>query len=306
MDVGFVTYYSPEIVEFAAKAGFDSLEVYVNKGSSLDLDTVTRGDLDRARDDIQSHGLRVSTLKCSTNHLVGNRAMRASNNDYFLKALTLCRAFGTTIVTTNTWGDPSISPAENLKAYGPIFSEFARVAESEGVLIAMENCPHGSSYPYTIGSIGYSPEMWDALFAAVPSASVGLELDPAHLFWLGIDIPKAIRAYPERIFAFHAKDCEIDADGLYRYGIFGRQLGAASAWDTGWWRSRLPGLGQIDWKEVFRALFDIGYSGPMIIEHEDPVFGGDRSELGITLGPKTQAGLRLGLRYLRHFMPESI
>jgi hypothetical protein len=31
MDVGFVTYYSPEIVEFAAKAGFDSLEVYVNR-----------------------------------------------------------------------------------------------------------------------------------------------------------------------------------------------------------------------------------------------------------------------------------
>jgi sugar phosphate isomerase/epimerase len=131
-------------------------------------------------------------------------------------------------------------------------------------------------------------------------------LDPSHLFWLGIDIPKAIRAYPDRIFAFHAKDCEIDADGLYRYGILGRQFGATSVWDTGWWRARLPGLGQIDWKEVFRALFDIDYSGPMIIEHEDPVFGGDRSEVGLKLGPRTEAGLRLGLHYLRRFMPDSI
>ncbi|MGD0725978.1 MAG: sugar phosphate isomerase/epimerase family protein [Spirochaetia bacterium] len=306
MDVGFVTYYSPEIVEFAAKAGFDSLEVYVNRGSSLDLDRLTPEELNRAMDDIRSHGLRVSTLKCSTNHLVADRAIRASNNTYFLKALKLCRAFGTAIMTTNTWGDPSISPAENLKTYKPVFSEFAKAAESEGIVIAMENCPHGSSYPYTIGSIGYSPEMWDALFEAVPSRSVGLELDPSHLFWLGIDIPKAIRAYPDRIFAFHAKDCEIDADGLYRYGILGRQFGATSVWDTGWWRARLPGLGQIDWKEVFRALFDIDYSGPMIIEHEDPVFGGDRSEVGLKLGPRTEAGLRLGLHYLRRFMPDSI
>jgi sugar phosphate isomerase/epimerase len=56
---------------------------------------------------------------------------------------------------------------------------------------------------------------------------------------------------------------------------------------------------------VFRALFDIDYSGPMIIEHEDPVFGGDLSEFGLTLGPRTEAGLRLGLRYLRRFMPDS-
>jgi sugar phosphate isomerase/epimerase len=92
MDVGFVTYYSPEIVDFASKAGFDSLEVFVNPGSSLDLDRLTSEELDRARDDIRSHGLRVSTLRCSTNHLVADRAARADNNAYFLRALKLCRA----------------------------------------------------------------------------------------------------------------------------------------------------------------------------------------------------------------------
>jgi sugar phosphate isomerase/epimerase len=171
-------------------------------------------------------------------------------------------------------------------------------------VIAMENCPHSSLYPRKIGNIGFSPEMWDALFAAVPSGAIGLELDPSHLFWLGIDIPKAIRSYRDRIFAFHAKDCEIDAEGLSKYGIFGKQIGAASAWDTGWWRYRLPGLGQIDWKNVFGALYDIDYRGPMIIEHEDPVFGGDRSEAGLKLGPKTEAGLKLGLKYLRRFIAD--
>ena len=303
MDIGFVTYYSPEIVEFASRAGFDSLELYVNRGSSLDLDRLKTDDLKRTLGDIESHGLKVSTLTCSTNHLAADRDLRSGNNAYFMKALKLCRAFGTTIMTTNTWGDPELSPAENLATYKEVFSEFASAAESEGIVVAMENCPHVSSYPHKIGSIGFSPEMWEALFDAVPSRSVGLELDPSHLFWQGIDISKAIRAFGDRIFAFHAKDCEIDAEGLNRYGILGKQFGATSAWDTGWWRYRLPGLGQIEWKDVFRALYDIDYRGPMIIEHEDPVFGGDRSEAGLKLGPKTEAGLSLGLRYLRRFIP---
>ena len=303
MQLGFVAYYSPQILEFAAKTGFDSLELYINKGSSLDLDRLDSDGIARAVDDMESHGLKACSLTCSANHLVGDKRARAENNAYFIKALKNCRKFGTSIMTTNTWGDPALSPAENLSTFREVFPEFARVAESEGVVIAMENCPHGKSYPYTIGNIGFSPEMWEALFDAVPNACVGLEMDPSHLFWQGIDIPRAIRDFGSRIFAFHAKDCEIDPEGLRKFGILGRQFGAKSIWDTGWWRYRLPGLGQIEWKDVFRALHDIEYAGPIIIEHEDPVFGGDRSENGLEIGPKTEAGLRLGLAHLKPFLP---
>lgn len=104
-----------------------------------------------------------------------------------------------------------------------------------------------------------------------------------------------------RVFAFHAKDCEIDREALHRYGVLGRQFGAKNKWDMGWWRYRIPGLGQLDWKELFKALLDIGYNGPVVIEHEDPVFCGAPSELGLVLGEKTRTSLRWGLGFLRGF-----
>jgi sugar phosphate isomerase/epimerase len=90
----------------------------------------------------------------------------------------------------------------------------------------------------------------------------------------------------------HAKDTEIMKDKLDKYGIIGRQIDNSSGWNAGWWRYRIPGWGQIDWKEIFKALNDIKYDRSMVIEHEDPVFGGKR----------TDEGLKLGLRYLRQFM----
>jgi sugar phosphate isomerase/epimerase len=208
--------------------------------------------------------------------------------------------FGINIVVTNAWSDKAKSPAGNIKAYKEVFSEYAKAAEAEGVKIAIENCPHWLWYPTTVGNIAFSPEMWDAMFEAVPSEAVGLELDPSHLVWQGIDYMRAIRDYGNRIYAFHAKDTEILEDKKQKYGIIGKQFGKASEWDTGWWRYRIPGFGQIDWNGIFNRLYETGFNGPMIIEHEDHVFGGDQSENGMSLGPLTEKGLTLGLRYLKN------
>ncbi len=301
MKIGLVTYYAPEIADIAQEVGFNSLELFVNPGTSLDLNHITKEQVHKLVDELQNRGLDICSITCSVNHLERDPQKRKQNQDYFLQAIRMSKLFGTRLLTTNPWADPQSSPEENLKIFADSFLQYAQAAEREGVLIALENCPHYTPYPYQVGSIGYSPEMWDAMFEAVPSRAVGLEFDPSHLFWLGIDIPKAIRDYGERIFAFHAKDCEIDRDALQRYGIIGRQFGTKNKWDMGWWRYRIPGLGQISWKEVVKALLDIGYQGPIVIEHEDPVFCGAPSELGLTLGNKTKQGLRYGLNYLRRF-----
>ncbi|MCI0512160.1 TIM barrel protein, partial [candidate division KSB1 bacterium] len=81
----------------------------------------------------------------------------------------------------------------------------------------------------------------------------------------------------ERIYMFHAKDTEIRANILKVVGINGH----------GWWRYRLPGWGQVNWKEVFTALFEIGYTGDMVIEHEDPVFDGELRPRGLEMGLAT-------------------
>jgi sugar phosphate isomerase/epimerase len=282
MKFGFVTSYTEEIAEFAANAGFDCLEVFVELGTRMDLNKITSREIDEILGYMHGKGLSIGTISCNPNNYDPSR--RKENNEYFTKAIKSARKFGTEIVVTGAFMDKSKSPYENIKEFQEEFKEYSKVAESEGVRIAIENCPHWVGYPTPVGNIAFSPEMWDALFDAVPSAAIGLEFDPSHLVWLGIDYLKAIRNFGSRIYAFHAKDTEILNDKLSIYGIIGKQIGKESEWDAGWWRYRIPGFGQVNWQGVFNALYEIKFSGPINIEHEDPVFGGDRSREGLKLG----------------------
>jgi sugar phosphate isomerase/epimerase len=97
-----------------------------------------------------------------------------------------------------------------------------------------------------------------------------------------IDIERAIYEFRDRIYAFHAKDTQVYPHVLERTGVLG----------PGWWTFRIPGFGDVDWTMIFRALTGIGFDGHMIIEHEDPIFRGDRR----------QEGLRLGLKHLKNFV----
>jgi len=290
MQIGFlIPDYEPRMVDFAGQAGFDCLELFTVPGGQFDLNTATEDDLKRIRDHFAAANVHIGTFACSVNHLDPSEG--EENRRYFVKAIRTCRSMGTDILCTNAWAFPGKSPAENVPIFKEVFSEYARIAEDEGIKIAMENCPHSIGYPIPIGNIAYSPEMWEALFDAVPSKAIGLEFDPSHLFWQQIDIERAIRNFGDRIYSFHAKDTEIVHDEMARCGIYGKMFGKSSVWDFGVWRYRIPGWGDIQWKGVFRALNDVGYKGPIIIEHEDPVFMGERQE----------EGLSLGLRFLRGF-----
>jgi sugar phosphate isomerase/epimerase len=43
-------------------------------------------------------------------------------------------------------------------------------------------------------------------------------------------------------------------------------------------------LGQVDWQAIAAALKEIGYTAGMVIEHEDPLYEGERFEEGLCLG----------------------
>jgi len=110
-------------------------------------------------------------------------------------------------------------------------------------------------------NLAYCPAAWDAMFEAFPGGTLGLNLDPSHLHWLGIDIERAVRDYGDRIFHVHAKDTEIVGDELYRRSIL--SLG------VGWQKGRMPGRGEIDWAGFVGALRDAGYDGVVSVENED-------------------------------------
>ena len=64
----------------------------------------------------------------------------------------------------------------------------------------------------------------------------------------------------------------------------------------GWQVPRVPGLGDVDWRIVFRALYRAGYEGDCIIEHEDRRFEGTDQLV--------KRGFLLARNILRPFIPK--
>jgi sugar phosphate isomerase/epimerase len=105
--------------------------------------------------------------------------------------------------------------------------------------------------------------MWRTMFEEF-GETVGLNLDPSHLVWQMIDIEAVIDEFGDRIYHVHAKDLEIDREGLYDHGIL--SLG------MGWQVPRIPGLGDVDWPGFMSALYRNGYDYVICVEHEDRRF----------------------------------
>jgi sugar phosphate isomerase/epimerase len=123
------------------------------------------------------------------------------------------------------------------------------------------------------------------------SLGLYLNFDPSHLMWIGIDPVAAVRPYLDRIPHAQAKDVELFPARRDRYGFFGKTLERDDPWDVGWWRYRVPGLGQVDWVRLVDAMYEGGFDGVLSVEHEDPVWGGSESLV--------QAGLEVAHRTLR-------
>jgi sugar phosphate isomerase/epimerase len=102
---------------------------------------------------------------------------------------------------------------------------------------------------------------------------LGLNFDPSHLVWQGIDYVTAVHEFGPRIILAQAKDSEVLPQQVRQSGIL----------DPHFWRHRIPGQGAVDWPRLISALAEVGYRKPLFIEQEDPFFEGDlaRVEAGI-------------------------
>ncbi len=85
--------------------------------------------------------------------------------------------------------------------------------------------------------------------------------------WLGIDYLRAAREFGSRIYHAHAKDTEFLPEAQYRFGVIGAERGRIG---QGTYRFRIPGFGVIDWPAYITTLLEVGYDGPLVVEHEDP------------------------------------
>ena len=106
---------------------------------------------------------------------------------------------------------------------------------------------------------------------------------------MGIDPIEALSPYVDRVAHAQAKDIEVFPERRNRYGWPGRAVERPDPWDVGWWRYRVPGLGQVDWNRVVDTLYEGGFDVVLSVEHEDPVWGGteERIETGLRVAHRT-------------------
>lgn len=180
--------------------------------------------------------------------------------------------------------DPKLPRAENFGYATQALGELASTLEKHNAQIVIEGWPGA-------GSLCCTPETYRALFAAVPSKSIGINYDPSHLIRMGIDPIRFLKEFGARVHHVHGKDCEITAEDLYEYGW---ELPAAfkrsPAFGEAAWRYTIPGHGNSNWSEICRVLSEQNYQGAICIELEDANYNG--SEAG------EKAGLLAGAQFL--------
>jgi sugar phosphate isomerase/epimerase len=292
MKIGFASLVGveptpfPELVEWAAANGLAAIEVNVGPGyrpigdatypGHLNIPDIARNGPGDIPDLLATHGVEIASLAPMFNLLTADMAKREERITYMRQTIDAAVALGVSTVVTFTgsaygmhfWGMPGVGDGhatnhvrDNLRIFREVYAPMAAYAESRGIRIAFETAGRGGPE----GNLAHSPELWDAMFEEVPSPALGLSFDPSHLVWLQIPhVPDVIRRYGSRIYHFDGKDTEIMYARLARQGILG----------SGWWRYRLPGLGALNWLDIFSALRDIGYDGIIAIENEDPVCPG--------------------------------
>lgn len=304
MRLGFYTNYTQQIAEFAHRTGFRSMQLSAWPTSSLNADVITDREIAAIRKDLDSKDIQISALGFYPNPLSEDEESAREAQRYLHKVIELAERMEVGVVGTFAGRRKSQPVHESFAPFREVFSPLLDVAERKNVKVALENCPMHDFMAGSGENIAYSPELWDELFALVPSDNLGLEFDPSHCIWLHIDYVAAVRAYGAKIFHAHAKDLEIRRDIMNRVSI----LGSAKEFQGhvmahGWPRARTPGWGDVDWPKFITALRDAGYKGNLDIEHEDDVFANTEAfsehvneadvvgnygsdELGLTLGYK--------------------
>jgi len=179
------------------------------------------------RDVLDRHGLEISSLAYYPNNLHPDAAVRRAANAHLKRVIDAAAELEVPVVGTFVGRDQTKSVPDNFRLFRRVWPGLVAHAESRGVKIAIENCPMIFSYDEWPGgtNLASTPAVWDEMFSIVDSPSFGLNLDPSHLVWLMIDYERVVRDYAAKILHVHAKDLEIDRDGLYRNGTSSLGMG---------------------------------------------------------------------------------
>ncbi len=280
-----------EVASYAAEWGYDGLEIAVS-GEHLDA---WRWDEDGYVEErlaiLEKHGLKVWAI---SNHLTGQavcddpidfrhrpllrervwgdgdpEGVRQRAAEEMALTARLARKLGVDTVVgftgSSVWPYVAMFPPVPADRIAAGYQDFADrwnpvmdVFDECGVRFALEVHPGEMAYDYwttdrTLEAIGHR-------------AAFGLNWDPSHMVWQGLDTVAFISDFADRIYHVDCKDTRMRMGGG-RNGILSSHLPWGDQHRG--WDFVSAGRGDVPWEDAFRALAAIGYDGPISVEWED-------------------------------------
>nr|WP_300151751.1 sugar phosphate isomerase/epimerase [Propionicimonas sp.] len=249
---------------------------------------------------LAARGQTLTALNNSGNPLHPDREVGPRHAEELRRAIDLASLLGVPVVVAQS-GAPGAEPVSTVpswvvspwdSAYSdvldyqwslavPFWKATTAYAADKGVKLAIEMHPH---------QLVYNPPTLMRLIDAVGLDNIGMEMDPSHLFWQGIDPVGTIERFGERVFISAAKDTAIYPENLQVNGFLNNawrrhegegRLGIGGRYSVNDYPENPSyefvaiGRGQSVefWGRWLKALHDVNPDIAVNIEHEDPHLG---------------------------------
>jgi sugar phosphate isomerase/epimerase len=232
-------------------------------------------------DAVTSRGIEISALSCHGNPLHPNKERAAADDAIYRDTVKLASAIGVNTVITFSGcpgdSDNAKSPnwvtcpwppdfSETLEwqwkeKVTPYWSEAAKFADDNGVRVAIELHP---------GFVAYHTESFWRL-RDIGGTALGVNFDPSHLFWQGMDPLVCARELGDAIYHVHMKDTWLDQPNIARNGVLDTKLYSDEKNRSWIFRTVGYGHGAEFWRALISELRLAGYDGSLSIEHEDSI-----------------------------------
>ncbi|HOE12393.1 MAG TPA: sugar phosphate isomerase/epimerase family protein [bacterium] len=226
-------------IHTVSRAGFDSLEIFASR-RHLDLrnpDVVQEAGLALRRNRIRRVTLHAPKIGIDLSS--PNLMQRKESLEFSFRVLDAATLLGVSLVTFHPSG-VECSPKETPMRWPALMSslrDLSRYASDRDLSIALENHPRPLFCDDPVELV--------ARIEALCAENVGISLDLGHAYVNG-QLPSCIRYLGSSLKAVQASD------------------------NTGHSDSHLfPGTGDLPWEQVFAALIEEGFNGPIVIEIKD-------------------------------------
>ena len=207
MKLGFITsiledFTYEEMIDFASEHGFECVEVASWKKEKAERRYAGVSHIDAERvlgdDSYAAHisgyakekNVEISALAYYPNVMDADRNKGEAAVEHLKNVILASAKLNVNMVTTFIGRDQTKTVEENLLLVKKVWEPVIRLAEENGVKIAIENCPMLFGPDQWPGgqNLMTTPAVWRKVFEILDSDCLGINYDPSHFVWQMISV----------------------------------------------------------------------------------------------------------------------